>query len=371
MFIIFKEGLRIFKRNVEVKLFGFKKFSGNSREICTNIIDKCWNNKILTTTVNGNYYFYSRDFGMCSEALIDLGYKDRVIKTLTYVMRLFSKYNAIYVAISTREIPFNFPNKYSPDSVAYILRAIRISKDKNIILKYNQFLNKEIEKFEERVIDKNKGIVKNESFSGMRDYEIANSSCYDMIMACLLHDEIERINSFMKKKILDNKLKKYNLKNNLIKYYWNKKGYFNNSIEDTSITAHCNIFPFWLGIINNKEMLKKSLKSIEKEGLIDPLPAKYSKSKHKFIWQEILVPNWESTSIWSWLGMTYIELLLRLDKEEREKAKEYFSKYSELISKNGFVELYDEKLRPYSSLFFTADNTMIWASLFLSIEKKL
>lgn len=368
MFVIISEGLRIFKRNIRIKFYGFEKVLGTDEEICKKIIDSCWNGKYFSTCPKGgNYAFYSRDFGMCCESLINLGYEDKVHKTLRYAMEIFKNNNGIYVSINPSGVPFNFPNMYSPDSTAYFFRSLRIAKAKSLILENKEFLNSEIKKFENIVIDQKKGIVKEEHFSGMRDHVIVKRSCYDMIMSCMLLNEIEIINKMMKKDILDNTLKKYSLKKNFIKYYW--KGYFKNSITDDSITGHCNIFPYKFNIIENRGMLKQSIRKIKNARLDKPFPLKYeSTSKQKFVWQEFFVKGWESDTIWTFLAMPYIDILSRIDKK---KAKDHLNQYKLLIEENGFVEVYDTNRRPYHSFFYSTETRMLWAAMYLDLKQKL
>ena len=371
MFILAKEGLRIFKRNIKIKFSGFEKFSGTDEEICKQIIESCWNEEKGYFQVNppkGNYAcFFSRDFGMCTESLINLGYSKKVIRTLEYALEKYAKNNGITVAINNNGNAFDFPNIYSPDSTAYFFRSLRLAKTKKLIMKYASFLNSEIKKFEDTVIDKKTGIVKKEHFSGMRDHVIVKESCYDMIMACVLDEEIEKINGLFKKEILSNTLKKYSLKNKLIKYYW--KNYFKNSPIDNSVVGHCNVFPFWLGVITEQKKLKDSLLIIQKNKLDSPLPLKYeSKTTQRFIWQEMFAPGWERETVWTFIGMPYIDLVSRIDKN---KAKEFIKQYQTLIERNGFVEIYNNRKEPYKSLFYSTETRMLWAAMYLDLKKKL
>lgn len=366
MLITLLEGLRIFKRNIKVKLFGFEKFIGTDEEICKKIIDECWNGIYFSTTPKGgNYSFYSRDFGWCIDSLINLGYKKEVNKTLEYVMNVFEKNNGIYVSINSRGKPFNFPNKYSPDSVAYIFRSLRINKNKKLILRYRKFLNKEAKKFREICLT-NEGMIKKEHFSGMRDYAIIKGSCYDMIMACMLDDEINKINRIFNREIIKNPFKSFNLKKILIENFW-KDGFY--EVTNNEFYGHNNVYPFFLQTFKNKKMLKKSLLLIQRKSLNNPIPLKYESenSKTKFIWQDMFVSGWEKKTCWTMLGMAYIDILSSIDKN---KAKKHIMQYKELIEKNGFVEVYDE-LKPYSSFFYSSETKMLWASMYLYLKKKL
>ena len=334
-------------------------------DICRNIIEKCYDpkNKYFRTSL-GNYpEFYSRDFGWCVESLIFLGYEEKVLDTLKYALQCYKKHGCITIVINPKGIPFNFPDTYIPDGVTFLFRSLRIAKAKDLIVEYKDFLDKEILKFEDLVIDKELCVIKNECFSGMRDYELVRSACYDMIMACALSDEIEKINKLCKKKVFDNPLKKYDLKKNLIKFYW-REGYFKNGLSENYVAGHCNVYPYWLEVISDKKMLAASIKSMEDAGLDKPMPLKYGYSdRTQFLWYEFFVKDWEKDTVWAMLGMAYIQILIKADKK---KAKHHLEKYGEMINKyKAFIEVYGKDAKPYKSAFFHADTSMLWASMYI------
>lgn len=366
MFILIREGWRIFKRNIKVKFSGFEKVNGTDEEICKSIVDSCWTGKYFSTCPkNGHYGFYCRDFGWCIQSLINLGYKKEVDKTLEYALCIFEKHNRIFVSINPSGEPFNFPNIYSPDSVAYTFRSLRINGNKKLIEKYQKFLNSEANKFKDMCID-DSGIIKKEHFSGMRDYAVVKGSCYDMIMACMLDDEINRINKLMKRELIENPFKEFDLKKNLKDKFWDRDGFYD---YKDSVYGHNNVYPYFLNVINEKDMLKMSIKKVQTAKLDNPLPLKYeSNNKHaKFIWQEIFVSGWEKHTSWAMLGMAYIDVLSRIDKK---RAKECLLQYKKLIEQYGFVEVYNG-LKPYQSLFYASETRMIWASMYLDLKKRL
>lgn len=356
----------MFKRNIKVKFSGFEKFSGTDEEICKNIVDSCWNGKYFSTCPKGGHYgFYSRDFGWCTQSLINIGYKKEVDKTLYYALNIFEKKDGIFVSINPSGVPFNFPNIYSPDSVAYIFRSLRINGNKKLIEKHKGFLNSEAKRFKEKCVD-DSGMIKKKHFSGMRDYAIIKESCYDMIMACMLDDEIRKINKLMKREIIKNPFSKFNLKKTLIDNFWDRKGFYD--YKDAAY-GHNNIYPYFLEVITDKKMATLSIRTIHESELDYPIPLKYeSNNKHaKFIWQELFVSGWEKHTSWTMLGMAYIDVLSIIDKD---KARKCMEQYKELIEKYGFVEVYDG-LKPYQSLFYASETRMLWASMYLDLKKRL
>ena len=164
------EGLRMFRRRIKVAFSGTKKYDGNAKEICRQIIKDCWNGTYFQASAGHFSEFWTRDFGMCADSLIKLGYKKKVIKTLKYALGIFYKDKAITTTISPYNKPFDFPY-YSVDSLPFFLRSLRTARANGLIKKYRKFLNHEILKFYSIVTDKRTGLVKkNAVFSSMKDY---------------------------------------------------------------------------------------------------------------------------------------------------------------------------------------------------------
>jgi len=366
--IIISEAWRIFRRNLDIKFNGLEIFSGSDEEICRKIIDSCYNHEKryfqISPFKNSNYAeFYARDFGWCCESLINLGYKKEVLRTLDYAMRIYKKNTGITVAISPDDKPFNFPDVYSPDSVAYMFRSIRIAKNKELVRKYAEFLNNEAKRFREICID-DSGNINKEHFSGMRDYAIVIGSCYDMIMACMLDDEISKINKFMRREIIKNPFKKLNLKHNLMSNFWNGRYFYD--YKDI-VCGHNNIYPYFLSIVKDEKMIRSSLKAIKEAKLDDPLPLKYApkNDRSRFTWQNIFVSSWEKDTSWTMLGIAYIDVLSKINSKEAGKHLEH---YKRLIEKYGFVEVYDA-LKPYHSAFYVSETRMLWAAMYLDLKR--
>ena len=50
------EGMKIFSRNIKVKIHGYKKYEGNDVEICTSVVNSCYDEKKqYFMSSNGNY----------------------------------------------------------------------------------------------------------------------------------------------------------------------------------------------------------------------------------------------------------------------------------------------------------------------------
>ncbi len=356
----------MFKRRRRIEKEGFPKYKGNAEQICTRIIERCWNGKYFQTSAGHFNEFYARDFGWCTRYLLELGQKEQVKQTLNYALDKYSK-TGIKTAITPEGKPFNFPNYYCIDGVAYIFHAIRAVNDKELIEKYQPFLQEEIYKLEKEAIDQKTGMVKkNRYFSSMKDCSLRQSSCYDNTMIAFMDNELRKL------KVFDNPLKKLNMKKRLKEEFWTGTYFKNDSGKDDTVTGDSNIIPVWTGVIKDKSMIKTLIATVEKEGLTRPFPLKYThkaSKEHKMIIVEKLARNWEQDSIWAMMGMMFIDAVSIVDKN---KAKRYLKQYEKVIEKHkNFLEVFNREGKPFKTRWYACDDSMLWASMYLGLRKKL
>jgi hypothetical protein len=357
---IINAGLRMFKRNLNVRIKGLPKYKGNAEEVCYKIIDKCWNEKkqYFKTSKDNYTEFYCRDFGMVTKALIYLNFKEKVKKTLEFALINFKKCNRITVMISKKGKCFDFPY-YAPDSLAFLLHSINELNDKSLIKKYKKFLENQIYLFEKKVVQKN-GLPKEGKFSSMRDFSIRENSCYDLCM-------IYMVQKYSKKLKLYNNLQKFNYKNLILKYYWSGN-YFKDNLKTNHFSSDANVLPYWTELIKDKIYFNNSLKYIIKNNLDKPLPLMYSNNKNeKMHWLEFLVPNWERNKIWIHLGYLYIESVYKFNKKLAFKYIEDYKKNIERYKNQ--LEIFENNEKPYKSLFYYCSDSMIWAANYLWLKK--
>ena len=362
--IYIPEALRMLKRRLKVMLLGTKKYKGTPMEISKQIIDDCWNNKYFKTSTGHFKEFWTRDFGICAESLLKLGYKKQVYSTLKYALEIFSKYRKITTTITPYNIPFDFP-AYSPDSLPFLIRSLRLLNKKELISQFKPFLNKEINKFYNIVLDKETGLVKKgKAFSSMKDNVMRCSSLYDNIMVAMLNNELKKI------KILNNPFKDYNFKKIIKSNFWTGEYFLDDLSGKQYISGDANTFPYYTDVFTSKAMIKSSIASIEEEELDKPFPLKYtnnSKESKHFLFTDLFAPNYEGDTNWIHLGLCYIAVVNKVDKQ---KAKKYIEHYTQNIKKHrNFLEVFNNK-KPYSSLFYYCDEGMLWVANYLYAKTK-
>jgi hypothetical protein len=373
LLIYISESARMFLRRIRVGFKGIQKYSGDANAICKQIIDSCYDkekNYFMVSNSRGHFCeFYARDFGWCTEALISLGYKKEVINTLSYTLHIYEKHGRIEQSISPKGRPFTFPNKYSPDALAFLIRSLRLVKASDLIKKYKSFLDNEIQSYYNLVIDKNTGLVrKDKTFSSMKDHALRHSSCYDNVITGMLSNDLQEIKS------LDNPFKRYNYKKIIVNNFWNGDGgYFLDDLSGSKfVCGDANVLPFWSGLINDKSLMKKAIRAIRAEGLDKPFPLKYASKKfkeHEMIAGEILASGYERNSIWAHIGLMYIKMVSQADKK---LAMQYLDQYKKQIGLYyNFMELYDCNGRPFRTLLYHADESMLWCANYLYLSKKL
>ncbi len=336
-----------------------KKYSGSAPEICEKIVKDCWNGRYFQSSKQNFSQFWARDFGLCVQALLKQGYKSEVHQTLRYALNRFKDSGKITTAISSQGRPFDFPTK-AVDSLPWLIHAIKLSAFH--YLPFQGFINRELKRYVEEVIDPNTGLVKpNKHFSSIKDFAVRKSSCYDNCLVGLLARDL----SGMK---LNHPLNKFNYPELLKRHFWSGEFFYDDLRKKDYVAGDANIFPFILGLVKDKEMVESAVKSIQTAGLDSPLPLKYTAKRREvnFIWQEALaMRGYESDAIWTQMGLLFIRLVKSVDKS---KAVEYQNLYRQLIEEYfGFPEVLTAQGKLFKTWFYYCDRSMLWAVNYLDL----
>jgi len=369
MRIIFSEAARIFLRSLRARLKGIKEYSGSTKQICKQIVDDCFDKeKDYFMTSTGHFCeFYARDFGWCTEALLDLGYRKEVLSTLDYALGVFQKHGGIEQSISPSGKPFTFPaGRYSPDALAFLALSLKLANAKELVKKYCVFLNREIKRYYDLAIDDRTGLIrKDKYFSSIKDYSMRKSSCYDNCMTAMLARCISELG-------LDNPFTKFDYKKLIMGNFWTGKYFLDDLSGNRHICGDANFIPFWTGLITDKGIMKRAVASVRREGLDKPLPLKYTNKKfrkQRMIPLELIAGDYERGSAGAHLGMMYIKVVSKMDKK---LARQYLAEYEERIMQHkNFLEVYDRRGKPFKTLLYYSDEGMLWAANYLYLKKLL
>jgi hypothetical protein len=358
-----QEGLRILQRRINVAYDGVKQHSGTPEEICAQIVKNCWNNVFFQVS-NGHFnVFYMRDFGMCVEALLKLGYRKEVLKTLQYALVVYSRDKKVSTTISQDHTGFDVFS-YAPDTLAFLLYSLQLAKADDLLDVYRPFLKQEVQRYYDAVVDPGTGLVRRDKdFSSIKDNAKRKSCCYDNVCAAVVAREAKKL------KLLDkgHPFLKVNYKKLIKETFW-FGGFFKDTVESHYISGDANVFPFWFGLFTEKTMVKKSIAAIQRAKLDVPLPLKYTNFvPHNFIFPlSLLASNYEGTSVWAHLGLCYIDVVAKVDKKLAQHYVEQYRKRIE-VHKN-FLEIYNPDGTVYKTLFYHSDEGMLWAAKWLALQ---
>jgi hypothetical protein len=352
------QGSRIFLTSWKRRFFK-KKYSGDATQICQKIVKDCWNGRYFQTSRSNFPQFWTRDFGWCTQSLLSLGYNTEVHRTLRYALNRFRSFKKVTTTLTPKGKPFDFPIM-AVDSLPWLIHSIKISKFS--YYSYRKFLNKEIKKYFNLVINKQTGLVNPEMhFSSMKDFAIRKSSCYDNTMVGMLAKDLATM------KNLDNPFKSFNYSDLIKRHFWNGSFFEDDLRKQSYLAGDANLFPFLLGIIEDKEMLALAVSKIQEEELDIPLPLKYTSSRKNidFIKEEFFLKDYESDAVWLHMGPLFVKLVKQVDSK---KAKEYKEQFTKLIEQHkNYPEVLNNKGKPFKTLFYYCDSGMLWAANYLTL----
>ncbi len=177
------------------------------------------------------------------------------------------------------------------------------------------------------------------------------------------------VQKYAKKLKLDNPLKLFNYKKLLMNNYWNGTYFLDDLSGKDYIAGDANVLPFWTGLIQDKNIMRKAISTLQKHKLDLPFPLKYTKEDNNEVdmhWLEFFASDWERHVIWLHLGYLYISVMSKINKK---KAKNYLNKYKKHIEKyKNHLEVFQIDGKPYSSRFYYSSDSMIWAANYLGLK---
>lgn len=356
--------LRAEYRQLANRYFGkIERFDGNAQQICEQIVDKLWEGDFYRTSLGHFNFFWMRDFGTVCESLINLGHQDRVHHTLKWAMHYYRRSNTISTCIDKAGNCFEAPSR-AADTMPWLLHCLVVS-GYEINKAERHFLERQLKKYRRFYLEAD-GSLRQMKFAEMKDACIYDRSAYATAL-------VSRMATCVRTLGLQNAFpyppEQY--QNELIENYWNGN-YFSADRKTDAFSADSALFPFYLGGIYNPEMAAKTFDYINKQKLNEPYPLKYTDQPKAFRYHWWMtapfMPNYTGTSIWTWHGTFYLNLLHRY---ERPEYSQQYERFTALIERHG---TYPELLNPDGSWYYVpiyrGDPGMVWAALFLALPRK-
>lgn len=351
--------LRAEYRQLANRYFGkIEHFDGNAREVCQQTLDRLWEGDFYRTSLGHFNFFWMRDFGTVCQSLVRMGYTDRVHHTLTFALRNYRRAGVITTCIDRAGNCFNAPG-HAVDSLPWLLHCLTVS-DYHLHKVDVRFLNRMLSKYCRTYLNIY-GNLKSMKFAEMRDACIYDRSAYATTL-------VGRMATCAQKLGLDFPFQPDIYEDILISDYWNGQ-YFRADIRTDAFSAECALFPFFLGVVNDRDKFYQTAEFIEKQKLNQPYPIIYTPTPEKFRYHWWMtapwMPEYQGRTTWSWHGEYYLHLLRRYDHPDY--AREYH-KFSDMITLHGsFPEMLNTDGSWYNAPVYRGDPGMVWVALFLEL----
>ncbi len=353
------EGLRFGSRAIKARFTKPKTYLGDAPQICKQIIQECWNGTDYQTSTGNFPQFWMRDFGLCVDALLALGYRDNVLSTLSFALENYKKAGKVTTFITKQGKCRDFPT-YAVDTLPFLFRCLKQAHAPELLTQYKEFLQEQCHVFYHTVFDQKTNLVKRDRhFSSLKDHYIRKSSCYDNCMVAMLTQDATALG-------LVHPFAGYNFPQIIKDAFWTGTYFLDDLSGKYHVAADANIFPFWCGIFSDKAMLAASITEMQSAGLDKPFPVKYTQHRIKeqeLFFPSFFAPNYEGNAIWTHLGFCFLDIVMQADKKQAEG---YIADYAKLIEKHANVlEVFHPDGTPYKRLFYFRDDGLLWAVKFL------
>ena len=346
-------------RQLYNRYFGkIERFEGTAKEICAQIIDRLWEGNFYRTSLGHYNFFWMRDFGTVAGSLVHLGHQEKVHHTLQWALRRYRRAGTITLCIDHAGNTFNAPAKRSIDALPWLLHSLVVS-DYHLNKAEHTFLQKQLKKYIKSYLDPTTGVLQNVSYAEMRDAVHYNRSAYSIALIARMArcTELLALTAFP--------FHPQQYQTELVHDYWNGE-YFKADSVSNAYSSDSALMPFFLDVINDSHMVKKTCAYITKSGFNSLYPLQYGEDdatfKHRIGMGSRLMPNYTGTTIWTWHATFYLHILKRFKLPEY---KEQYNRFASLIERHGtYPELVNPDGSWYNVPIYRADPGMVWAALF-------
>jgi hypothetical protein len=346
------------------RYFGhIERFDGNAKEICEQIVDRLWEGDFYRTSLGHFDFFWMRDFGTVAESLVKTGRKKHVLHTLRWALLHYRRAATVTTCIDRNGNCFNAP-MHAVDTLPWLLSSLLVS-NYDLNKSEQAFLEEELRKYCKKYLDTS-GHVKPMKFAEMRDAVMYDRSAYAVTLVGRLAYCVEQLG-------LDgfpHKLQKY--RDELTSRYWNGQ-YFNADRSTDAFSAECALFPFFLGVIEDKKMAEATFDYIEAAKLNKPFPLIYTNREEEFHYHWWMtgpvMPHYEGRSLWSWHGLFYLHTLRRYKKHDEFKSELHAFAKGMIEQHKTFPEMLNADGSWYYSSIYRGDPGMVWAALYVELAQ--
>jgi hypothetical protein len=329
------------------------RFHGSAEAICRQVVDRCWNGRFFATSLGHYSDVWTRDLGLCSEALIRLGYRDELKLTLAFTLDAYERAGRVTTVV--RRTGYGQDIYGEPaDAFPLLLRSLALVGDRELTERHRPFLQTAARDY---LLDL--GVHAKEGF---KDTVVRGFSTYEVVMLDVVLKAAGDLDIPVPR--LDARL----LPQRMLRSFWRRTHFAPTRAGNGShFSADATILPFMLTSTTTGRMISAALAEIRHRRLDDPFPLVFSDPPHceeARLLPRLLAPGYQADTIWSIFGA--LTILLARRARETAVAERYARAYAHGIEEAGtFYELFTRDGRPYQSWCYRSCEGMLWAALYL------
>ena len=361
--VLLAAGAGVARHSIARRLFGWKRHAGSVEAICRAVLEDCWRGDFFAGSAGHFRQFWTRDLAMCTPALCRLGFRDRVVRSWEWGLERFERAGRITTTIFARRFPRDV-YAYACDSLPMLLYALEVAGAQHLIVRHQALLSREVKRFYETVFDPQLGLARPDGyFSGPRDCMTGRSTVFANTMVALLGRLLDRTAG------LPRPLAGYDVAGAMRRHHWMGDA-FRDSLDRTFPSGDANVWPFFFGIFEDRDMWRSAFGVLEANGFTSPVPLRYFPRRlpdAELPVPKLFTPNYQGDPSWTQLGPAYMHVLAQVDRPRMERQRANMAAFIE--RDRNYLEIYTPDGKPYRgrAFLYHSDEGMIWAAMFLDL----
>lgn len=405
-------GLHVAGARMRRAAIGHVRHEGTAEEILRAGLERCWSGEYLTASPGHYRQFWTRDQGFAAPALVRLGspWPERLLSSLAWAMDVWTRRRS-HVTTTINPLlraPVDIFD-YGIDSLPLLLTSVRALERGGgasgagaaaLAHEHREWLATEVEHFVQVAVDPLTGLVRSDRhFSAHRDTFRNGSTAYANAMVAVLARTVAETGwgpdllsrhfradagagteadagdgsaegsgagpdagdgATAKAPAIDWGVL-------LRRHFWTGDR-FRDRLGTDETSGEATLWPFFAGLIDDREMLAAALATLQRDGYTAPYPLRFQArhgSENLMLLYRLWSADYQTTTSWTSLGSIYLSLLAEADPEA---AAIELDRTRRLIERDGtFWEVLDGTGRPWRSRsgLSVSDVSMLWGAILL------
>jgi hypothetical protein len=377
-------GLHVAAVRVRRAVFGYVRHEGTAEEILRAGLERCWSGEYLTASPGHYRQFWTRDQGFAAPALVRLGtpWSERLLSSVAWAMDTWRRRGS-HVSTTINPLlraPVDIFD-YGIDSLPLLLSSLRALERSGgtvaegaaaLAHEHGAWIAAEVEHFVASAVDPATGLVRSDQhFSAHRDTFRNGSTAYANAMVGLLGRTVaetgwgpDLLSRHFRPDMGGDAPDWGSL---LRRHFWAGAG-FRDRLGVDATSGEANLWPFFTGLIEDRDMQATALATLQRDGFTAPYPLRFQAthaSEGIMPLFRMWSPDYQTTTSWTSLGSIYLSLLSEVDPVA---AAAELDRMRRLIERDGtFWEVLDGRGQPWRSRsgVSVSDVSMLWGAILL------